>query len=355
MSTPLRFGLVGCGAISGAHVRALASLAGRAVLAAVADNDFEKARRLAEETGTIAYDSLDAMLAAERIDVVNLCTPPNVHADGAVAAMRAGRDVIIEKPADVSVAATDRILVAARETGCKATVISQHRFDPATLAVRRAIKGGMMGRLTRAAAQVRWWRPQEYFDRVPWRGSLAVTGGGALMSQSIHTLDLMLWLMGEVEEVFAYSATLAHERIEVEDQLAATLRFKNGALGLLEASIVAYPGLSARLEISGDRGSATIDADRLVYFHAALPGETTGPYGLGGDTNRAAQEIADEGDGGNPDPVTLAGAHALQIADFIDAVRDDRPPFAGLEDARATMVVIEAIHASARTGRPVRP
>ena len=350
---PLRFGLVGCGAISGAHVRALGSLAEKAELVAVADIDFGKAQALAETTGASAYGSLDAMLAAESLDVVSLCTPPDVHADGAVAAMRAGRDVIVEKPADVSVAATDRILQAARETGRKATVISQHRFDPATLAVKRAMDEGRFGRPTRTAAQVRWWRPQTYFDAVPWRGSLAVTGGGALMSQSIHTLDLMLWLMGPVEEVFAYSATLAHKGIEVEDQLSAAIRFQGGALGLLEASIVAYPGLSARIEVSGDRGSALIDGDRLAYFHAAEAGETTGLYGLGGDTNRATAELPEE-ESGNPDPATLAGAHALQIADFIDAVRENRPPFVTLEDARATMVVIEAIHESARTGRPVR-
>lgn len=351
---PLRFGLVGCGAISGAHVRALQSLAGRAELVGVADLDFAKARRLAEETGARAYDSIEAMLAGERLDVVNLCTPPNVHADGAVAAMRAGCDVIVEKPADVSVAATDRILAATRETGRKATVVSQHRFDPSTLAVKQAVEAGRFGRLTRVVGEVRWWRPQPYFDAVPWRGELQVTGGGALMSQSIHTLDLMLWMMGEVEEVFAYAATLAHRGIEVEDQLVGTLRFRNGALGILEASIVAYPGLSTRIEISGDRGSATIDGDRLAYFHAAEPGETTGPYGLHGDTNRVAAELPPEPVEAHPDPATLAGAHAVQIADFIDAIRGDRTPFVTLDDARTTMATIEAIYTSARMGRPVR-
>ncbi len=351
---PLRFGIVGAGAISGAHVRALRSLADKAECIAVADIRPEAAQTLAGAVGAKAYDSLEAMLAAEWLDVVDLCTPPDVHASGAVKAMRAGCDVIVEKPADVSVAATDRIIAAARETGRKATVVSQHRFDPATLVVKKAIDDGRLGKLTRVAAQVRWWRPQEYFDAVPWRGSLAVTGGGALMSQSIHTLDLMVWLMGDVEEVFAYSATLSHEHIEVEDQLVATVKFRSGALGLLEASIVAYPGLSARIEVSGDRGSATVDADRLAYFHAAALGETTGPYGLPGDTNRADIEAPPAADDAHPDPATLAGAHALQISDFIDAIRENRSPFVTLEDARATMAVIESIYESARTGRPVR-
>lgn len=184
---------------------------------------------------------------------------------------------------------------------------------------------------------------------------MAVSGGGALISQSIHTLDLMLWTMGAVEEVFAYSGTLAHERIEVEDQFSAVVKFRNGALGVIDASIVAYPGLSTVLEISGDRGTATIDGDRLTYFHAAREGESTGPYGAHRDTNRAQEELPPVTDNAHPDPATLMGAHALQIADFVDAVREDREPFVPLTAARDAMVVVEALHQSAATGRPVRP
>lgn len=352
---PLRVGLVGAGAISGAHLRALASLSSKAQLVAVADILPERAEQAAEPIGAKAFDSLEAMLAGTELEVVDFCTPPNVHADGAVAAMRAGKDVIVEKPADIDVAATRRILDAARQTGRRATIVSQHRFDPSSLAVYRAVQAGRFGRLTRAAAHVRWWRPQEYFDVVPWRGEKAVTGGGALMSQSIHTVDLMLWFMGPVAEVFAYSGTLAHERIEVEDQLSAVVRFESGAIGTIDASIVAYPGRSTIVEISGDRGTATIDGDRLAYFHAAEPGETTGLYGAHGDSNRAAAELAGESGVAHPDPATLAGAHALQIEDFIDAIREDRAPMVGLEDSLATMKLIEALYESAATGRAVRP
>lgn len=387
MGVPVKFGIVGCGAISSAHVRSLQGLSGLAELAAAADIVPERAEKVAQETGCQAFSSLADMLPKADIDAVCVCTPPNVHADLAEEAMRAGKHAIIEKPADVSLAATDRIIQAAKQTGCKATVISQHRFDVSALVLRKAVEEGRLGRVTRGAAQVRWWRPQPYFDTVPWRGSMAVSGGGALISQAIHTIDLMLWTMGPVAEVFAYEAVLAHERLEIEDTLAAVLKFRSGAIGIVEASIASYPGLSARLEVSGDRGSAIIDSDQLLYFHAAREGEETGLYGAFGDSNRAAAELGavvpelrayssapnfgtekgraktgrsggvatlkKEAPEGGQDPTKLSSAHQEQIRDFAEAIRDDRAPAVSLEDARYVLAVIFAIHESARTGRPI--
>jgi len=352
MPKPLRFGLVGAGAISHAHIPALQNLGEKATLVAIADINPQAANTAAERTKTKAYTSLEAMLDDADIDVVSICTPPNVHADQAVASMRAGKHVIVEKPADVDVEATDRILKAAKETGKTATIISQHRFDDSSIAVYDAIQKGQLGKLTRAAAQVRWWRSPEYFAAVPWRGSTAVSGGGALISQSIHTVDLMLWMLGPVAEVFAYWDTLAHESIEVEDSLVAVLKFQSGALGIVEASIAAYPGLSARLEISGDRGSAIIDSDILEYFHAAKPGEQTGMYGAQGDTNQLTSLAQPAG---AQDPNNMSSAHQLQIEDFIDAIQAGTKPKVPLEDSRYAMQVICAMHESARTGKPVKP
>jgi UDP-N-acetyl-2-amino-2-deoxyglucuronate dehydrogenase len=385
----VRFGLAGPGALSGAHVRALQALDGVAELTAVADIRTEAAQAVAEHAGCRAFGSLEEMLENSDIEAVSICTPPNVHADLAVKAMEAGKHAIIEKPADVNLDATDRIIAAARATGCKATVITQHRFDSSTLVLRKAVEEGRLGRLTRGAAQVRWWRPQEYFDAVPWRGSEAVSGGGALISQSIHTIDLLLWTMGAVEEVFAYQAILAHDRIEIEDTLAAILKFRSGAIGVVEASIATYPGLSARLEIAGDRGSAVVDGDSLTYFHAANPGEKTGMYGAFGDTDRSAAELdalttadaarfaaapivglgnqqavrahtdtggtgmAPRTSKGGQEPGQLSSAHEEQIRDFAEAIREDRRPAVSLEDTRYVLEVIFAIHESARTGLPV--
>src|SRR5262249_52498120 len=159
-------------------------------------------------------------------------------------------------------------------------VISQHRFDLATRIVADAVRQGRFGRLTVGTAQVRGWRSQDYYDSGKWRGTWALDGGGALMNQSIHTIDLLLSIMGEAVEASAYTARLAHERIEVEDTAVAVLRFANGALGVVEGTTAAYPGLTARLEIHGDRGSAIIDKDQLVYFHVVAPGQEPTDYGL---------------------------------------------------------------------------
>lgn len=353
----IKVGILGAGAISGAHSKAILGLPDIAKVVAVADLNLELATTLAAQHNASAYSSLEEMLKNSDLDVVTICTPPNLHADQAEVALAAGKHVMLEKPADTSVAAVDRIIAAAKAHNRLVGVISQHRFDPSALVVHSAIAAGRFGRLTRAAAQVRWWRSQEYFDAVPWRGSMAVSGGGALISQSIHTLDLMLWMLGEVQEVFAYSAILAHERIEVEDHLVAVLTFTSGALGVLEASIAAYPGLSARLEVSGDRGSAIIDSDELEFFHAAQAGEQTGMYGAwGSQTNRAAAELESVGAieaGSSPDPAKLSSAHQEQFKDFFAAILEQRPPTVTLLDARYALLVIEALHLSAATGQPV--
>ncbi len=357
---PLRFGILGAGAISTAHIKALNSLknSGLAELVAVADMRFETAQKIANEQNITAYPSLETMLEHQGLDGVAICTPPNVHADQAVLALNAGKHVVIEKPADVCVAAVKRIEAAQKSSGCLATVISQHRYDTSARVIKQALNAGRFGRLTRAAAQVRWWRPQEYFDAVPWRGSMEISGGGALISQSIHTLDLMVWMMGSVEEVFAYSGVLAHERIEVEDTLAAVLKFSSGAIGVIEASIATYPGLSARLEISGDRGSATIDGDQLIYFHAAEKGEQTSMYGAFGDTNRMDAELAAFGSGfeasSSHEPGQLSSAHQEQYKEFCTAIFEQRPPDISLEDGAYAIRVIEAIHDSARLGQAVK-
>jgi predicted dehydrogenase len=324
----------------------------------VADPELARAQQLAAKYQAQSYASLREMLEKAEIDALCVCTPPRIHADNAVEAMQAGKHVMVEKPADITPLAIERMIAVQKATGLKAAVISQHRFDPSASMVKKAIEAGRFGRLTRAAAQVIWWRPQAYFEDAPWRGSMAESGGGALISQSIHTLDLMLWMMGEVDELYAYSGILAHHSIEVEDTCVAVLKFKSGALGVLEASIASYPGLSARLEVSGDRGSAIIDADALRYFHAALPGEQTGLYGVGGDSNRVQAELNRYGlestRSTSPDPAHFGNAHQEQLRDFAEAILQDRKPQSSLEEGCYTVRVILAVHESASTGKPVK-
>jgi UDP-N-acetyl-2-amino-2-deoxyglucuronate dehydrogenase len=350
----LRFGILGCGVIGPHHARAIAGLESAEVVA-VADVVPELAEKLAGEYGCSWHTSLEDMLSEADVGAVCVCTPSGMHADDAIVALQAGKDVVIEKPVDVTLKAADRLLEVQRKTGRKVAVVSQHRFDAATRAVHEAASNGAFGRLTSGSAEVRWWRSQEYYDSGGWRGTWALDGGGVLINQAIHSIDLLQWLMGPVVEVTAYTDLLAHERIEVEDTAVAILKFAGGALGTIVATTAAYPGLTARIAVHGDRGSAVIDDDELRYFHVAGEGEEGEAYG--GGENQAEQVMERNGASGSgpgADPSSLSMAHRDQIEDFVQAVREGREPSINVEEGRKPLAIISAIYESARTGGPVR-
>jgi UDP-N-acetyl-2-amino-2-deoxyglucuronate dehydrogenase len=354
----LRFGILGCGVIGPHHARAIAGL-GSAELVAVADVVPELAEKLAAEYGCSSYSSLEDMLSGVELDAVCVCTPSGMHAEDAIVALQAGKDVVIEKPVDVTLKAADRLLEVQRATGRKVTVVSQHRFDTATRVVHEAASKGEFGRLTSGSAEVRWWRSQSYYDSGGWRGTWELDGGGVLINQAIHSIDLLQWLMGPVVEVTAYTGLLAHERIEVEDTAVAILKFAGGALGTIVATTAAYPGLTARIAVHGDRGSAVIDDDELRYFHAAGEGQGGDTYGAGGGENQAEQIIeqygaTEAGPGAGSDPGSLSMAHRDQIQDFVEAVREDREPSINVEEGRKPLAIISAIYESVESGGPVR-
>ncbi len=358
MAERVRFGILGCGVIGPHHAQAIAGLADDAALVAVADTHLDRAEKLAQQYNVAAYSSLDDLLRHPQLDAICICTPSGEHATDAAAVLDAGKHVVVEKPVDVTLEAIDRLLAARRAKSQKVAVISQHRFDRSTRIVRDAVEQGRLGRLTVGTAQVRWWRSQAYYDSGAWRGTWALDGGGALMNQSIHTIDLLQWIMGPVVEVSAYTGLLAHERLEVEDAAVAIVRFASGALGIIEGTTAAYPGLTARLEVHGDRGSAIIDSDELVYFHSAALGEQGAAYGAGGGGNQAPDmlkqfEAKPAGIAAGSDPASLSLAHREQIRDFIDAIRADREPLVNIEEGRKPVAIILAIYESARTGRPV--
>jgi UDP-N-acetyl-2-amino-2-deoxyglucuronate dehydrogenase len=349
----LRFGILGCGVIGPHHARAIAGLDG-AEVAAVADVVPELAEKLAAEHGCTWYTELGDMFAD--VDVVCVCTPSGMHADHAIAALEAGKDVVIEKPVDVTLQAADRLLQVQRAVGRKVADISQHRFDAATLAVRDAVSSGEFGRLTSGSAEVRWWRSQSYYDSGGWRGTWELDGGGVLINQAIHSIDLLQWLMGPVVEVTAYTGLLAHQRIEVEDTAVAILKFAGGTI---VATTAAYPGLTARIAVHGDRGSAVIDDDELRYFHVAGAGQEGDAYGAGGGENQAEQVMEkygarESGPGAGADPGSLSMAHRDQNRDFVEAAREGREPSVNVEEGRKPLAIILGIYESARTGEPVR-
>jgi predicted dehydrogenase len=283
------------------------------------------------------------------VDGVTICTPSGLHADHAVAALDAGKHVVVEKPLEVTLAAADRIIDAEKRSGKTVAVISQHRFDKSSEKVLQSVRDGHLGTITSAIASHAWWRGQSYYDSGDWRGTWALDGGGALMNQTVHTINLLTTIVGTPVEVFAYAERLAHERIEVEDTAVAVVKFASGALGIIHGTTAAYPGLDASLRVFGSKGSAVISNDELIFLHENLGeapeiamSEMTG-------LNHVTDEFQLE-----PEDLPLGRAHRRQLADFIEAVRTGRPPRVGTAEARTSLAVILAIYESAASGRPVK-
>ncbi|MGC5165411.1 Gfo/Idh/MocA family protein [Luteimicrobium sp. DT211] len=359
---PLRVAVVGCGVIGRLHAEVAARSADLDVVALVDPHD-ERTAAVSDElvaAGSRAprrFAALADALAAGGIDVVSVCTPSGEHAALALEALEAGAHVVVEKPLDVAIEPARRLRdAAAARPGQVVAVISQHRHDESALAVRRAVDAGRLGRLTSAVANVDWYRTQEYYDSGEWRGTWALDGGGALMNQGVHTLDLLLWFLGEPVEVVAYTARLGHERIEVEDVAVAIVRFASGALATLHASTTVYPDLGVRLQVHGTDGSAVIEADELTFFHArdAEDGDWK--------ANQAAEEVGGGATGsvrGALDPqeshvAQYGSSHDAQWADVVGAVREGRAPWVTLDDGLRALATVRAVYLSATLGEPVR-
>ncbi|HZS76748.1 MAG TPA: Gfo/Idh/MocA family oxidoreductase [Ktedonobacteraceae bacterium] len=350
MTEPLRFGLVGCGVIGPMHAEALKMLPD-ALLVAAADTRVERAQKLVEQYGGTAYSTLREMLERVPLDVVIVCTPSGMHGEHACQIMRAGRHVIVEKPMEVRREAIEEMLRVQRETGVKLAIISQHRFDDASQQVRKLLDEQAFGRLVLGNAIIPWWRSQAYYDSGAWRGTWALDGGGVLMNQSIHFIDLLQWFMGPVKSISAYTDTLVH-RMETEDVAVAVLRFANGALGTISGTTGAYPGTSARVEIYGDKGSALIENDKLVYLRVAKDEqETAGMYGASEGPKRAT--TSDEGQAAQNPAALSANSHARQIADMIRAIREDGTPLVDGYAGKQPVEIILSIYESARTHKEV--
>ncbi len=348
MTSPIRFALVGCGVIAPIHARCIAELPD-AELVAVCDIVPEKAQRLAEDytaeyTPTKPPDiktDYEMMFRRADIDVVSVLTPSGLHAEIGIAAAQAGKHVIVEKPMDVTLAKADALIAACREAGVKLCCISQHRFDPAVVALKKAIVDDQLGQLNFGGSHTKWYRSQEYYDGGDWRGTWALDGGGALINQSIHYVDLLQYIMGPVTEIHAYTATRAHERIEVEDIAVAAVKFQSGALGLLEGNTAAYPGFVARLDIYGTSGSVIIENDQIKEWELRseqpCPVERETISFIGGSSSKDIWHVA----------------HKRQIADMIAAICEDREPLVNGIEGRKPLEIVLAVYESARTGKTV--
>ncbi len=263
------FGIVGTGMIAHFHAKAIQAMPGGRVVGCFNQN-ISKAEAFGAEYGCKAYSSLEALLADPEITIVTICTPSGAHRDPAIAAARAGRHVVVEKPLEITLQRCDDIINACSENSVKLCTIFPSRFSEANIALKDAIDAGRFGRLILGDTYVKWWRTQEYYDGGGWRGTWALDGGGAFMNQAIHNVDLLSWLMGDVSEIAGFTGTLAHERIEVEDVGVACLKFANGSrLASWKRQQRHRPGLLKKTEIHGSRGTVIIEQDSIVRWEFA--------------------------------------------------------------------------------------
>jgi UDP-N-acetyl-2-amino-2-deoxyglucuronate dehydrogenase len=333
------FGIVGAGVIAALHAAAIRTLPG-ARLAAVTDVVAGAAGAFAAARGCAAEPDTDALLARPDVDVVCVCVPSGLHAEIGVRAARAGKHLAVEKPVDVTLAAADRLIEAARTAGVALTVISQHRFDPGLIELKRLIDGGVLGQLVLGEASTKWYRTQAYYDSAGWRGTWTMDGG-SLMNQGVHYVDLLRWCMGPVTEVTAVCATQAHQ-VEVEDTALALVRFASGAVGTLMSTTAAYPGFPQRLEITGTGGTVIVQDGHIT--RRALAGQDDPERGGG----------AEAGPGAAADPAAIeVASHAAQLADLLAAVEEGREPAVGGQAGRDALEIVCAVYESARTGRTV--
>lgn len=349
MSSQLGFAIVGCGMIARFHARAILAIP-EARVAALVSRSLVTGNALIEETGIPAcpvFATLEEALAAPGVNAVIITTPSGAHREPAILAAAAGKHVVVEKPLEITPARCDEVIAACSEHGVKLCTIFPSRFADSSVALKHAVDAGRFGRLTLAETACKWWRSQAYFDDGGWKGTLALDGGGALMNQAIHNVDLLLWMMGEATHVSGLTATLAHERIEVEDTAVAVVRFKSGALGVIQAATSVHPGYPKTIAIHGDKGSAVIEQEDVLRwdFSPASP--------LDDDVKaRFAAKVGASGGAADPKAISFEG-HRRQLADFVGAIRENRAPAVDGREGRRAVELICAVYESQRTGKMV--
>jgi len=342
------FGIIGLGMISETHYTALQNQENCYLVGGFNKNP-EKADAWAAAHGNCkAYYTLEDLLADPEIDAVSIATPSGKHFEPALASIRAGKHVLIEKPMEITEEKVQTLIDEAKEHNVLLCGIFQSRFQDAPRLFKKAVEEGRFGRITLADAQFKWYRTQEYYDSGAWRGTWAVDGGGVFMNQGIHAIDLLLYILGEDPvEVSAYTATLAHERIEVEDTAAAILKFPCGAIGMIEGSTGAFPGSLKRVEICGTDGQVVLEEDSITkwQFRDERPE----------DAEIRAQFSASTSAGGSSDPKAISCiGHIREFADVANAIINGTQPYITGEEALRSVHLIKSVYRSAEAGKPVQ-
>jgi len=330
----LGFGIIGCGTIAHWHAQAIQTI-GAARLAGVADSRATAAQDFARQYHTESFQSIEELLSSPMVDAVCICTPSGLHAPLCIKAARAGKHVVVEKPMTLNLAEADDVIAACAASKVKMAVVSQLRFTQAVKTLKSAIDQGVLGRLISGDIYMKYYRSQEYYNQSSWRGTWKMDGGGALMNQGIHGVDLLLYMMGPVKSVFAQAKTLVRN-IEVEDTAAAVLEFQNGALGVIQATTSIYPGAPRRLEICGSKGTIVLEEDRIVSWNVEGCPIPDG-ISLEHTENKSFQD---------PKAFGIEG-HALQLGDMAAAIREDRAPLVDQHEGRKPVELIMGIYQSA--------
>jgi UDP-N-acetyl-2-amino-2-deoxyglucuronate dehydrogenase len=336
----IHIGIIGGGNISDTHARAAREIDG-VEIAAIQGRNREKATRLAQAYGGTVYDDLPAFLVHKPMEIVLIGSPSGLHAEQGIAAARCGLHVLTEKPIDITTERADALIAECERANVKLGVFFQDRVAPGIHKLKDLVGAGKLGKLILVSGRVKWHRPPEYYSGSRWRGTWALDGGGALMNQGVHTMDLLLWLIGDVQRVSARAITALHD-IEVEDTVVATLEFANGAIGILEAATSAYPGYRRRIELTGSEGTIILEQDRITAADLHTP------------LADRFEQFEEAGNSAATSPIVSdVSGHKRIIEDFLRAIETDARPICDGREGRRSVEVVQAIYESSRTGRPV--
>ena len=346
-SSKFGFGIIGSGMIAGFHARAIADIRG-ASLVACYDRIPAASEKFAAAQGCTAYAKLEDMLANPDIDIVTVCTPSGSHMEPALEVAKARKHVIVEKPLEITLKRCDKMIDTCAKYGVTLASIFPSRFHRSALSLKNAVEADRFGRLTLGEAYVKWYRSQAYYDSGAWRGTWELDGGGALMNQAIHCVDLLTWLMGPVVEIRAQTALLAHERIAVEDTAVATLQFENGALGVIEASTAVYPGYLKRIEVHGSEGSAAMEEEDIVAWDFAKSARADAAI-----KKQMSDRISTSGGASDPTAIGHHG-HAALFRNVIGALQGKEELLCDGLEGRRSVEIILAIYKAAETGKAIK-
>lgn len=353
----VRTAIVGCGKVGNLHARALTELPESEFVGAC-DSQLSRATDFAAKYGAAPFDSVTEMIAKTGCQAIMICTPHPLHEEPTVAAAQAGVHVLVEKPMASSLEACDRMLAAADRTGIKLGIVSQRRLFEPVMRIRQAIDAGKIGRPVLGTFQMFSWRDEAYYASDPWRGKLATEGGGVLVNQSPHQLDMLQWFMGEIDEISGYWGNLNHPYIEVEDSAVALIRFKSGGLGSIVTSLSQKPGLFTKVHVHGSNGASVgVQTDFGATFVAGMSGIMEPPlndiWSVPGEEHLLREfEQEDRARFAHIDATTHY--HKLQIQDFLQAILQDRPPLVSGREGRIVVEMFTAIYRSQAERRPIK-